>query len=80
MVDRLAVETRKPVTALNPYNSCVICLKLIFNSVLHAGFVRSVELLTIMGIDSNGRYFGDSRIYGYKKKESNCLKSNDISI
>jgi hypothetical protein len=33
-----------------------------------------------MGINSNGWYFGNSRIYGYKKKESGCLKSKNTKI
>jgi hypothetical protein len=28
-----------------------------------------------MGTYSNGWNFRDSRIYGYEKKESNCIKS-----
>jgi hypothetical protein len=31
-----------------------------------------------MGSYSNGRNFRHSRIFGYKKKESNCLNHNNI--
>jgi len=42
--------------------------------------LHSVPTLNEWGAMAMAVVLGDNRIYGYKKKESNCLKSNDISI
>jgi hypothetical protein len=52
-----------------------------------AAFINSMEIAQgddrgnlRMGINIRGRYIRNSWIYGYEKKESNCLKPNDTKV